>query len=1069
MKRLIAKTNIYLSATLGLVMVLGMFFTTAPLITPEVKAQGAEFCSVYPELADTRAHISVSYDSPSGPINQSADGVNGVNNNGGATTQYANELSNFHIDMTGNAGPGDAEGTVHSQIQVDGITVFDETVTGGNKVGPADYSSSYDVPTITATGYALWITVTAQACGNTTEILWYAYVTYSGTGTPSFDFSCGVNQSVTRGQNANFPVLASNLTNFSSDITVGTTIAPDNGLTDIADVQLNSGNSYLNNVIVPTANLDSTDPYTLTFTATGGGVTRTCQATLTVSPLIPVVNLKFNNSDGPTTPTPSNGSTGELEWVTQDATSCSASMTQGSYGSWSGAKNTANSGQETQALTGLQTNTTYQFRLTCTAQYGSTAYDEVIVNVGAPATPTADLQCQGDGDVSGVDGPCDVAFGGYALLYFSTTNLQSCTLSPTISGYSPGTSEVVGVSTGALFTTTIYTLLCTGPGGSVSDTVTINVPSGTRTVDIKCTGTDGIASDGPCTVVSGAKTNLTWTSEYCGPVSIDNGIGLVASNNTNPGLDVTISGDTTFIISCDPAFGEAPTIVDTVTVNIEVVGSPSIDIKCISNSKDTPNDGPCRVLSGETTKISWTSNLCDAISIQPNIGDVTYAKVPEMDVEVTETTEFSIRCDANVMGKPTSLKDSVFINVDTMACAPSPLMLTKGGAPGVITVDVSMTLPLINYYNINIVPSFDNGQPANPPTFSYSNNPQEGTPGQSSVIVSTSGNTTAGTHILTLSAVPEIKYPIDWASDPGGFQGTPQTLTCYVTLIISGVAPQDPTNVQAKAGQTCGTVEVTWDRPKSGPTPAHYEVYSLSYPTGGSLKSATQELVSGPIIDTGLGDGKFSFIHTEPFYSEFENYYSVRSYLDGLYSDYAAANPVIPTSCAPNIDLSDQDLTKVDNINGSSTACNDKSDVFVLPNQGVFRAGSKVYFSINVCNSGSKVLTGIRVELSGSNNLIDITPVIPEKNLCKIEDSGKGFITVGDIEGWTNQKEPIPVCYVNLEATIATPSASTGYLHRFWNQAIIYSNELNPKTVATPPYLYSTSATGVPSRGESAP
>ena len=52
MKRIIAKTNIYLSITLGLAMVMGMIFTTAPLITPEAKAQkeslGGDFCLTYP-------------------------------------------------------------------------------------------------------------------------------------------------------------------------------------------------------------------------------------------------------------------------------------------------------------------------------------------------------------------------------------------------------------------------------------------------------------------------------------------------------------------------------------------------------------------------------------------------------------------------------------------------------------------------------------------------------------------------------------------------------------------------------------------------------------------------------------------------------------------------------------------------------------------------------------------------------------------------------------------------------------------------------------------------------------
>ena len=78
--------------------------------------------------------------------------------------------------------------------------------------------------------------------------------------------------------------------------------------------------------------------------------------------------------------------------------------------------------------------------------------------------PTADIKANGS------DGPVTIQSGTQATISWTSTNATACTVSPT--GWT-GTSGTQ--ATGNLSNTQTYTVNCTGPGGSASDSVTVNV------------------------------------------------------------------------------------------------------------------------------------------------------------------------------------------------------------------------------------------------------------------------------------------------------------------------------------------------------------------------------------------------------------------------------------------------------------------------------------------------------------------------------------------------------------------------------------------------------------------
>ena len=198
---------------------------------------------------------------------------------------------------------------------------------------------------------------------------------------------------------------------------------------------------------------------TATLSCTGDGGTAQDSVTITVTavppPPVPTVTLTAN----PTMV--ASGASSTLTWSSTNATTCTAS------GAWSGNKATSGS-QSTGALTVQST-----FTLSCTGAGGS-AQQSATITISAvppPPAPTVTLTAN----------PLTVTSGGSSQLTWSSTNATSCTASGAWSG-SKATSG--SQSTGALTMLSIYTLSCTGAGGSAQASATVDVtpPAGNSSV-----------------------------------------------------------------------------------------------------------------------------------------------------------------------------------------------------------------------------------------------------------------------------------------------------------------------------------------------------------------------------------------------------------------------------------------------------------------------------------------------------------------------------------------------------------------------------------------------------------
>jgi hypothetical protein len=198
-----------------------------------------------------------------------------------------------------------------------------------------------------------------------------------------------------------------------------------------------------------TGALTANRTYALSCSGAGGSIQRSATVTVQGAPAVPTLTLTANPTSIAT------GGSTTLTWSTTNATSCTAS------GGWTGSRATSGS----QSFNNLTASVVYT--LQCTGAGGNvTRSAQVTVNASPPPPlPTVDLSAS----------PLSVTANGSATLSWTSTGATTCTAS---GGWS-GTRGTQGTeSTGALSNTTNYDLTCTGPGGSSSDSVTVDVTPG---------------------------------------------------------------------------------------------------------------------------------------------------------------------------------------------------------------------------------------------------------------------------------------------------------------------------------------------------------------------------------------------------------------------------------------------------------------------------------------------------------------------------------------------------------------------------------------------------------------
>ncbi|QQS22836.1 hypothetical protein IPM19_04395 [bacterium] len=706
----------------------------------------------------------------------------------------------------------------------------------------------------------------------------------------------------------------------------------------------------------------------------------------------------------------------------------------------------------------ILSNTVYNLR--CQGADGTNSQeDEVEIRVANAVDAFVDLKCKGTNPVNPtfVDGVCTVNSGDRAQLQASSADATSCTLTPAISGYTPTPNVTTTTNTPNITSNTRYTLRCNGGPGSQpqEDEVEIRIATvADARTELKCKGTNPVNPEfvtGSCTINSGDQAQLQASSSNAGSCTLTPAISGYAPtpNATTQTYTPNLTSSQLYTLRCTSVDGSSSSESQ---VDIIVAAGPPAEavLKCKGTNPVNPTfvDGSCTVNSGDRAQLQASSLNVNSCTLTPAISGYTptpNTTTTTLTSPITSTTTFTLRCINEVTrARPTS---TVTINVAntpdpepnfTFECSGSPLPIMAGGSAGVITITTTAsdwpagTAIAITNSSTPLSVSYINNNPNNPPATTV-------------ISISAGSMIVPGSYMIVFTGTPSpsilgVNYK-----------------DCPVTVIVGAGSVEPPTNVNATT--TCGQATVTWGPPMSGPTPDGYQIFrTVTLGSGG-----VPVFPIGPIAT--VSGSTFFFRDNSPEIN-ISSYYGIKSTLGGATSTITRSNPVYVEACAPSLDQSDKDVYAIDAVTGSPLQCQDNSP-FSLPSDAIIRANSRVYFNINVCNSGNVELTNIRVIETDLHNLTDL----------RLENQG-GCVTGGagtKSNPFRVSNLPAPavpgqytVCTIKISAKATAPSSTPGLLHRFWNIAYIYSNELPAgKKVSTPPYTFSVG--GAPTRTETAP
>ena len=421
--------------------------------------------------------------------------------------------------------------------------------------------------------------------------------------------------------------LSANQTIVDAGNTVGLNWSASNSDSCSASGAWSGSRSVSGSLVVGPLNANAT--FSLTCTGPGGSASDSVTITVNQPPPLPTVNL------GALATSVERGSGTQLNWTSTNSAACTAS------GAWSGGRSLSGS-----AATGsLNGNST--FTLTCSGAGGS-ASDSVTVLVTDPAAPTLSFTAS----------PSTIDSGDSATLNWSSSNTTSCTASGAWSG-SRGTSGNQSVSPSANST---YSLSCSGAGGTVTDSVTIQVNQPpVPTLNLSASAT---------TIDSGDSATLNWSSSNATSCTASG--AWSGSRGTTGNQSVSPSADSTYSLSCSGAGG---TVTDSVTIQVNQPPGPILNLSASATAID----------SGDSATLNWSSSNATSCTAS-GAWSGSRGTTGNQSVAPTTDSTYTLSCTGN----GDTVTDSVTIQVNQPPADPPTLSFSASET--VVVPGTSITL-----------------------------------------------------------------------------------------------------------------------------------------------------------------------------------------------------------------------------------------------------------------------------------------------------------------------------------------------------------------------------------------
>jgi uncharacterized repeat protein (TIGR03803 family) len=343
------------------------------------------------------------------------------------------------------------------------------------------------------------------------------------------------------------------------------------------------------------------------------------------NPTPPSISLSANPTSGPV------GQNTTLSWTSSGASQCVADD------GWTGSQPTSGSQAVTIAQSGANT-----YTLIC-AGIGAAASQAVSVN-GIPP-PTVSLSAS----------PGSVYVGQPSKLAWSSSNAQTCTASGAWSGGQPlsGSTTVTINQSGS----TTFTLACTGPGGTTTQSASVTATYAPPTVTLTAN---------PTVVGIGQSTTLSWTSTNANSCSALGGWSSSTAASGSQAVTVSGNGANSYSLSCTGQGG-------TVTQSVTVTGQPMPTVSLTA--------APSSVTVGGSANLNWSStNASSCAASGAWSGSVSISGSQTVVINQSGANNFMLTCSSNVGSASQTVTVTGVPPAPTLALSATPSSVLIGQA-----------------------------------------------------------------------------------------------------------------------------------------------------------------------------------------------------------------------------------------------------------------------------------------------------------------------------------------------------------------------------------------------------
>ncbi len=293
-----------------------------------------------------------------------------------------------------------------------------------------------------------------------------------------------------------------------------------------------------------------------------------------------------------------------------------------------------------------------------------TSTSDVVVN--NPVLPTIN---------SFTASPSSIASGGKSTLSWTTTDITSCAVTP--GGPANTTGTAPSWQTGALTTSTTFTLTCVNGATTISKTALVTV--------MPAPVINSFSAD-PSTTTMNGTSMLSWATTNTSSCSVGpNGSSDMTTTSWQT-LGLTTVGTTTYTLTCKNNVG----ITTSATTNVTVTAPPTAPTKVVLTASANT------VTAGGAVTISWTSTGSDYCLLYPGAFKATGTTSSKTITNFKKTTIYYVDC-YNAVGKTES--NHLTVNVGTIAVA-NPVITHLGAYPNPVAYRGQSTL----YWSSDNVP-----------------------------------------------------------------------------------------------------------------------------------------------------------------------------------------------------------------------------------------------------------------------------------------------------------------------------------------------------------------------------